>query len=160
MLIWMETTRQLERVKSKDPRTCGERLLCGEVPSFLYFHTCEKILICIIAQTVPEPVLNSATSLPHTPGRKATTHRLPSIRIPGSVRSQTSSHPQPLPLHDLLLTLPPVHIAFFTYLDKQLDKIDTFYAEREKEAQARNHALEIQLRELKDHRKIFYVSRA
>jgi archaellum biogenesis protein FlaJ (TadC family) len=63
-----------------------------------------------------------------------------------------------MPLCDLLPTLPPVHIAFFTYLDKQLDKIDSFYSEREKEAQARNHALEIQLRELKDHRKIFYVS--
>ena len=107
-----------------------------------------------IAQTLSEQVLNSETPS----GGKATTNRLPSIRIPASVRSHTSPHPQPLPLRDLLPTLPPVHIEFFTYLDKELYKIDTFYAEREKEAQVRNRALEIQLRELKDHRKIFYVS--
>ena len=57
----------------------------------------------------------------------------------------------------MLLTLPPIHLEFFIYLDRQLAKIDSFYSEREKEAQARSKALEIQLRELKDHRKIFYV---
>jgi hypothetical protein len=63
-----------------------------------------------------------------------------------------------LPLYAVLLTLPPIHIEFFTYLDEQLEKIDKFYSEREKEAQARSKALEIQLRELEDHRKIFLVN--
>lgn len=93
----------------------------------------------------------------HTSVRKATTHRLPFSPIPMSSRSLENPNRPPMTLHTLLPTLPSIHISFFNYLDKQLEKIDKFYSEREKEAQTRSKALEIQLRELKDHRKIFYV---
>ena len=88
-----------------------------------------------------------------------TSHRR-RLSMPTLARSRPNSHQQSVPLYSILLTLPPIHIEFFTYLDRQLAKIDSFYSEREKEAQTRNKALEIQLRELKDHRKIFYVSKS
>jgi ubiquitin len=88
-------------------------------------------------------------------GRKTPNRRR--LSMPTS-RPRPNSHQQAVPLYSILLTLPPIHLAFFTYLDRQLEQIDSFYLEREKEAQARSKALEIQLRELKDHRKIFYVS--
>jgi hypothetical protein len=78
--------------------------------------------------------------------------------MPTYTRSRPNSQSQAIPLYAILLTLPPIHLAFFTHLDNQLAKIDGFYLEREKEAQARSRALQNQLRELKDHRKIFYVS--
>ena len=112
----------------------------------------------MIAQTVPNPLSNSALSPINTSVRNTMIHRPKFMPLPSSTRPHSTSHPQPMPLHALLPTLPSVHLTFFTYLDKQLDKIDKFYLEREKEAQARSKALEIQLRELKDHRKIFYVS--
>jgi hypothetical protein len=86
--------------------------------------------------------------------RKTVIRRRPSMVT--SARSHSSLHA--MPLHDLLPTLPPIHLAFFTCLDAQLEKIESFYLAREKEAQARSKALQIQLQELKDHRKIFYVS--
>jgi hypothetical protein len=103
-----------------------------------------------LAQTLPNPISYTASS--PSPNHKSATRRRPSIPMP------TRSNSSLLPWHIILSTLPPVHIAFFTCLDKQLEKIDGFYSEREKEAQIRSKALELQLRELKDHRKIFYVS--
>ncbi|KAF7983207.1 hypothetical protein HWV62_23478 [Athelia sp. TMB] len=84
-----------------------------------------------------------------------------SLRRPSTTRSHHSTQSmkpqQPVTLHTLLPTLPPIHMAFFAYLDKQLEKIENFYADREKEAQARNKALNMQLKELKDHRRLYYV---
>lgn len=80
------------------------------------------------------------------------------LSMPASIRSRPNSHLQPLPLYAILLKLPPIHTEFFAYLDEQLAKIDRFYSEREKEARSRSKALESQLRELEDHRKIFFVS--
>lgn len=42
-------------------------------------------------------------------------------------------------------------------LDAELDKVETFYAEREKEMHERDKQLKQQLNELGVHRKIFYV---
>lgn len=42
-----------------------------------------------------------------------------------------------LPLIQLLPTLTPLQARFFEYLDSELDKIEAFYVEREKEAKAR-----------------------
>jgi SPX domain protein involved in polyphosphate accumulation len=60
-----------------------------------------------------------------------------------------------VPLRTLLPTLPAVHLAFFFFLDAQLEKIDHFYSEKEKEARARSRKLENQLKKLEDHRRIF-----
>jgi len=132
-------------------------LLRGDVLNVI--SSLQELLISVIAQTVPNP-LGKPSSSPthHTPVHRMTIHRPQLTSFATSMRPHSIIHSQYMPLHSLLPTLPPLHIAFFTYLDKQLEKIDTFYSEREKEAQARSKELEIQLRELKDHRKIFYVS--
>jgi hypothetical protein len=124
---------------------------------------CVSASICdclthMIAQTLPNPLSNFASLPSHISTRKTTTRHPTFMPMPTlSTHSQSNSHLQPMPLHILLPTLPSIHIAFFSYLDKQLEKIDKFYSQREKEAQARSKALEIQLRELKDHRRLFYV---
>ncbi|CAA7264392.1 unnamed protein product [Cyclocybe aegerita] len=72
----------------------------------------------------------------------------------GSFRRQ----PNPLaalPLHELLHQLSPHEVSFFTMLDAQLDKVESFYLAREKEMLDRGHLLQIQLNELHDHRKLF-----
>jgi hypothetical protein len=90
-------------------------------------------------------------------GRKQPNRRR--LSMPTCTRSRPNSVTQPMPLYAILLTLPPIHLKFFVELDGELEKINSFYSEREKEAQIRSKALQVQLRELKDHRKIFYVSK-
>lgn len=60
-------------------------------------------------------------------------------------------------LAELFVVLTPLERQFFTLLDAELEKVDTFYKERETEALARVRILKEQLRELKDHRNIFHV---
>lgn len=62
-----------------------------------------------------------------------------------------------LPLHDLLAQLSSVELAFFAFLDTQLDKVESFYLGREKEMIARGKMLQEQLNELNDHRKLVLV---
>ncbi|GLB42048.1 putative EXS family protein [Lyophyllum shimeji] len=59
-----------------------------------------------------------------------------------------------LPLKDLLVQLDPTERAFFTALDAQLDKIESFYTAREAEMIARTKVLRMQLEELGDHKKL------
>ncbi|KAF8887598.1 EXS family-domain-containing protein [Infundibulicybe gibba] len=74
-----------------------------------------------------------------------------------------SQPPHPLvslPLRDLLYHLSPVELAFFSYLDGQYDKIESFYLDREKEMAARTKLLRDQLNELRDHRKLFHQAQS
>jgi SPX domain len=64
----------------------------------------------------------------------------------------------PLPLREILPLLEPEEAAFFTALDAELEKIEKFFLDRERESVVRTRALEEQLRELGQHRRIFYVS--
>lgn len=64
----------------------------------------------------------------------------------------------PLALHALMPLLPPLHAKFFELLDSELEKIDSFYAEREKEMRDRSEQLKEQLNELGLHRQKYYVS--
>lgn len=64
-----------------------------------------------------------------------------------------------LPLHLLLEHLSLHEVSFFTMLDAQLDKIESFYLAREKEMLARGHTLKVQLGELQAHRQLFLVCR-
>lgn len=61
-----------------------------------------------------------------------------------------------IPLKDLLPLLSPVHKAFFEKLDRELEKVDSFYLEREKEMRTKTSALKAQLKELQDHRRLFH----
>lgn len=63
----------------------------------------------------------------------------------------------PLSLAALIPLLSPQEASFFTALDAELDKIESFYLDREKEMVALSRRLEEQLAELSDHRRRFYV---
>lgn len=64
----------------------------------------------------------------------------------------------PLPsLHQFLQQLSPVQQKFFKLLDKNLDKVDSFYQGREKEMCERGNRLRKQLEELVAHRQRIYV---
>lgn len=72
----------------------------------------------------------------------------------------TGGSPAPTALHTLLPLLPPLHSNFFELLDSELEKVDSFYAEREKEMRDRGKLLKEQLNELGLHRKKYYESNA
>lgn len=68
--------------------------------------------------------------------------------------------PAPPALHTLLPLLPPLHANFFELLDSELEKVDSFYSEREKEMRDRGKLLKEQLNELGHHRKKYYECNA
>jgi hypothetical protein len=75
-------------------------------------------------------VTRSATARFRGPGRSATLRS----------RVQTLAAPQMtsvVPLMELIPTLTPVQLRFFEKLDSELEKIECFYMDREKEAKAR-----------------------
>jgi len=51
----------------------------------------------------------------------------------------------------------PLELQFFQLLDSELNKVQAFYREREKEALVRCALIREQLNGLEDHRKIFHV---
>ncbi len=59
-------------------------------------------------------------------------------------------------LQELRSQLSPEELSFLDALDQELEKIETFYLDREKEMQTRTTALEEQLHELTYHRKLFH----
>ena len=65
--------------------------------------------------------------------------------------------PTPPHLRTILSNLPPTHAKFFNMLDAELEKVESFYAEREKEMNERAKRLREQLNELGVHRQMFYV---
>ena len=60
-----------------------------------------------------------------------------------------------LPLHKIMTQLTPQELAFFSMIDAQLDKVESFYLAREKEMVARSFVLLNQLEDLKIHRDVF-----
>lgn len=62
-----------------------------------------------------------------------------------------------LDLKELLPILPPQCRRFFIVLDRELDKVEDFYKEREKDAVKRFEELKSQWSELADHKKEFQV---
>ncbi|KAG6873652.1 hypothetical protein C0995_012583 [Termitomyces sp. Mi166 len=77
-----------------------------------------------------------------------------SISIRHSANRSTINPMEHLPLNELLLQLDSVEKAFFTALDDQLDKIDSFYSTRETEMMAHTRALHEQLDELEGHKEL------
>ena len=74
----------------------------------------------------------------------------------GKLTTQFTAH-TPTTLSEVLETMSPLEVQFFEALDKELDKVQTFYREREKDALVRSAVIKEQLNDLKDHRKIFHV---
>jgi hypothetical protein len=60
-----------------------------------------------------------------------------------------------LPLHKIMAQLTPQELAFFSVIDTQLDKVESFYLAREKEMVARSFVLLNQLEDLRNHRAVF-----
>ena len=59
------------------------------------------------------------------------------------------------PLHKIINQLTPQELAFFSMIDAQLNKVESFYLAKEKEMVARSFVLLNQLENLKDHRDAF-----
>lgn len=74
------------------------------------------------------------------------------------MRANSTLHPYSIPptLQELRGQLSPEELSFLDALDQELEKIETFYLDREKEMQTRTTALEEQLHELTYHRKLFH----
>ncbi|PBK68704.1 EXS-domain-containing protein, partial [Armillaria solidipes] len=72
--------------------------------------------------------------------------------------ANSTLHPYSIPptLQELRGQLSPEELSFLDALDQELEKIETFYLDREKEMQIRTTALEEQLHELTYHRKLFH----
>ncbi|OCB90034.1 EXS family protein/ERD1/XPR1/SYG1 family protein [Sanghuangporus baumii] len=77
-----------------------------------------------------------------------------------SQRTENLSGRIALPLSVILQTLRPIERKFIDKLDKELEKVEDFYLARGRDALLRASALKQQLRELEDHRKLFYEARA
>ncbi|KAK0203403.1 SPX domain-containing protein [Desarmillaria ectypa] len=75
-----------------------------------------------------------------------------------SLRANSALHPYSIPptLQELRRQLCPEELSFLDALDQELEKIETFYLDREKAMQIRTTALEEQLHELSYHRKLFH----
>ena len=63
-----------------------------------------------------------------------------------------------LSLSELYKELNPLQMQFFTVLDAELDKVNSFYAMKECELQDRTQLLIEQFKELNEHRRMVYVS--
>ncbi|KIJ61833.1 hypothetical protein HYDPIDRAFT_169443 [Hydnomerulius pinastri MD-312] len=120
---------------------------------------------------------NSTAGGPPSPVRRRNSGRLrPSLSLklatlplPPRIHGTSSNAPsQQTPLPPRTPQAPPVfpffrdtvHAKFFELLDAELDKIESFYAEREKEMRERGKRLREQLNELGIHRRKFYESTA
>lgn len=55
------------------------------------------------------------------------------------------------------MQLSPLEMAFFNHLDAQLEKVESFYLTREREAEEKGKLLQDQIQELMEHKKVFMV---
>ncbi|KAH8084370.1 EXS family protein/ERD1/XPR1/SYG1 family protein [Cristinia sonorae] len=96
--------------------------------------------------------------------RRRSTFRLPtSLRRGGDGRWELNGEPKlpwdptkPVSLADLMPLLTSTQRTFFDKLDSELDKVESFYVERERETAAKTHALKKQLQELQAHRQQYH----
>ncbi|CAE6462004.1 unnamed protein product, partial [Rhizoctonia solani] len=86
----------------------------------------------------PRASLSRLRRLTHTRPRRDTHH---SVKLPSSIDEALSS-------------MNPVELRFFETLHEQVEKVDAFYKEREKDAILRVSALREQMEELRGHKKL------
>ncbi|KAJ7158189.1 SPX domain-containing protein [Mycena crocata] len=106
------------------------------------------------------PAQTSVHSRRSDPGRAPSFSRLFSSGNSRGTTRRFTVGPKPhpyseLPLRDLLPLLSPPELAFFSTLDGELDKIESFYVSRENDMRIHTKLLEHQLEELAEHRKLF-----
>ncbi|KAH0835833.1 hypothetical protein J3R83DRAFT_9701 [Lanmaoa asiatica] len=129
--------RVTKKVSHKYTDNGGTRKLTKYIRTFLGFDLGQS------------STLRDRNSIGRTVPTDAATPKNPSV---------SSRSPTPPPLHTILSELPATHARFFDMLGAELDKVETFYAEREKEMHERAKRLREQLNELGIHRQMFHVS--
>ncbi|KAG8728538.1 hypothetical protein FRC12_021664, partial [Ceratobasidium sp. 428] len=72
----------------------------------------------------------------------------------GSRAAETTNTWAPASVEDLLAGIGPNEIAFFTAVDQELDKVDAFYSERERDAKLKVATLIEQFDELRGHEQL------
>ncbi|KAJ7634889.1 SPX domain-containing protein [Roridomyces roridus] len=119
------------------------------------------------AQTLPVSIPASAHISPTQPpirGRAPSFGRLFSSKKDSKnfmrLRPQPPHPYSDLPLRQLIPLLSPLERAFFSTLDAEVEKIETFYVTREEEMRQRTDLLEKQLEELSEHKKSLHTPRA
>ncbi|KAI0319243.1 SPX domain-containing protein [Amylostereum chailletii] len=111
----------------------------------------------VVRESTPSGVQGHATG---TPSRILNVVRRRSgSQVHRSMSSRTSFNSTPssaVTLTGLLENMSSVQLAFFSKLDRELDKVEQFYIARETEAKERSAILRTQLTELKDHRRLYH----
>lgn len=94
------------------------------------------------------PVTHKRTRMLSSSGpfRKRASSIAPSVRVPTT-------------LAEVLEIMSPLEVQFFEAMDKELEKVEAFYREREKDALVRSALIKVQLNELEDHGKVFRARR-
>ncbi|OXC70750.1 hypothetical protein AYX13_00732 [Cryptococcus neoformans] len=100
------------------------------------------------------PTSRGNKSPARSPARSLRSMTLPSPAL-GIRTTASSAHPIET-FDELYDRMERDEKAFFDLLQRELDKVEKFYVEREQEAIKRAHDLRVQLRELADHRKLYH----
>lgn len=94
-----------------------------------------------------------------TQGRNARRlFRMPPTSVEPSMRFRSWRYSPSLPLDELLSRLPPQTRKFFSRLDKEFERVESFYEEQETKAWARYQELRDQWEELERHKREYNVS--
>ncbi|KAF8609113.1 SPX-domain-containing protein [Ceratobasidium sp. AG-I] len=108
---------------------------------------------------VPLPAAAAPVSeIPQTEPRSRRLYSFSGMRRRMTMNSRSNefaySPPAPSNVEELLAGLGPNEIAFFTAFDRELDKVDAFYSEREQDAMLKVAALKEQFKELRGHKQL------
>ncbi|CAE6469773.1 unnamed protein product [Rhizoctonia solani] len=102
--------------------------------------------------TVPTPASIRANAEPRsTPRNPFSGVRR---RFTTTSRHVDIGHPAPATVQELLVGLGPNELAFFTALDQEIEKVENFYLERERDAGQKVAALKEQFHELRGHKQL------
>lgn len=91
--------------------------------------------------------MNVPPGSPRSGGRSLRSMTLPSPYLPARTAST---------FEELYDSLAPDEQAFFDFLDKELQKVESFYLARQADALRRGEELRAQLRELAEHRRVYH----
>lgn len=110
-----------------------------------------------IPQRQRSETLDPSSAGPYTPG--GTRRRRGTLTLSGDFnpRRWRRGFDNDMKLREVLERCPPQSKRFFHLLDRELDRVCSFYAEREDEYQRRFDELRLNWQQLKDHREIHHV---
>ncbi|KAG9123684.1 hypothetical protein FRC07_014276 [Ceratobasidium sp. 392] len=150
------STTNVERRRAVPSRFFSETLSAVPSRTDSAHHTSESTH----TPSVPAPaVVAPVTDMPSGPTNR--TRRLYSFSgmrrrmTTGSRATENTNSPwNPTSVEELLAGIGPNELAFFTAVDQELDKVDKFYSERERDAKLKVAALKEQFQELRGHKQL------